>query len=435
MPSSPKSPPLPPHFTPDDPRKGLFRNGEWYCKYDIQVLIVKEEKKHLDCQTDAITDPLCLGNCEPRKKAVIRPTKKGENWGKRFWACPKGQEENRCKMFLWVDESERLRDEFRKKHGYIEKKQATLPEAYTPRKVRDQPGNMPPAQENADQNAAGDDASTASSTSSESSSDTTSSEEEEEDEEPAPAPTPSRTTGRSLQSSAMSRTAGTGATSSKKKRPSQDDEDFLEDLSEGGVEELVAAEERSVKKLGKQREMPMPMPATPTTTAPRTTDIEHGMPTPSLTIGRSSVKKLQYNIPSPQTGESSRAGGATSPKRQRLNDSHTEGEGSRLFGTDKTINPPSSPSPVGVGDPESLTKEVMDLLKEKDIDFATRNAVRHALKKHEKLAKGLECGRDASRKAAKEAEEQRARLQMRIDELEQARREVKTQLMDMWEHI
>ncbi|KAI1346256.1 hypothetical protein F5Y01DRAFT_28070 [Xylaria sp. FL0043] len=402
MPSSPKSPPLPPHFTPDDPRKGLFQNGEWYC------------------------------NCEPRKKAVIRRITKAENWGKKFWACPMGADENRCKMFLWVDESERLRDEFRKKHGYIEKRQATLPESYTPRKVRQQPGNMPPAQGTAHQEAVGDDASIASSTSSESSSDTTSSEEEEEDEEPAPAPTPSRTMGRSLQSSAMSRTHGTGATSSKKKRPSQDDEDFLEDLSEGGVEELVAAEERSVKKLGKQREMPMP--ATPTTTAPRTTDIEHGMPTPSLTMGRSSVKKLQYNIPE-TTGESSSRGGATSPKRQRLNESHNEGEGSRLFGTDKTINPPSSPSPVGVGDSESLTKEVMDLLKEKDIDFATRNAVRHVLKKHEKLAKGLECGRDASRKAAKEAEEQRARLQMRIDELEQARREVKTQLMDMWEHI
>ncbi|KAI0818372.1 hypothetical protein GGR55DRAFT_624787 [Xylaria sp. FL0064] len=394
MPSSPKSPPSPPHFTPDDPRKGLFQNGKWYC------------------------------NCEPREKAVVRCITKAEDWGKRFYACPKGKDENRCKMFLWVEDGERLKAEYRKKHGYTEKKQATLPESYTPRKVKQQPGNMPPAQGNADQAAVGDDASTASSTSSDSSSDTTSSEEDEDEEEPAAAPTPSRTMGRSLQSSAMPRTSATGATNSKKKRPSQE-EDFLEDLSESGVEELVAAEERSVKKLGKQREMLV----TPTTV--RTTDIEHGMPTPSLTVGRS-VKKLQYNIP--ETSESSR-GGATSPKRQRLNDPSpgNEGEGSRLFGTDKTINPPSSPSPAG--DPESLTAEVMALLKNENIDFATRNAVRHTLKKHEKLAKGLECGRDASRKAAKEAEEQRARLQMRIDELEQARREVKTQLMDMWEHI
>ncbi|KAI0430081.1 hypothetical protein F5Y09DRAFT_242298 [Xylaria sp. FL1042] len=400
MPSPPSSPP-PPHAH-DNPTNGLFQNGEWYC------------------------------NCEPRLKAVVRCVSKDtKNFSRRFWGCPNGEGENRCKMFLWVEDAERRRTEYRRKHGYIEKKQATLPESYTPRKVKQQPEKMPPAQEVVGLEAvAADDASTASSTSRSSYDTTSSSEGEGEEKEPTSRHTPSRTTGNALQPSAMARTSTTQATSSKKKRTSHDE--YLEDLTASGAEELVAAEEKSIKtatKRGKQREMLV----TPTTV--RTTDIENGMPTPSLTLGRP-VKKLQYNIPSTGSGSS------TSPKRQRLHSpsgegegkGEGEGEGSRLFGTDKTIAPSSPPS-AAAGEAESLTGEVMGLLQDENIEFATRNAVRQTLKKYEKMARGFEMGRDAARKAAKEAEEQRVRLQTRIDELEQARREVKTQLMGMWDHI
>ncbi|KAI0970241.1 hypothetical protein F4678DRAFT_436212 [Xylaria arbuscula] len=373
------------------------------------------------------------GNCQPRLRATVRHvTRKAKNKGKRFYCCPTDKNEgNRCDMFLLVEDAQRREREHLMSNGRSEKKkdkkQTTLPECFTPRTARteQEPAATRTSPVREVVNLA--DASTASSSSSPSPEsadiyDTTSSEEDEEEETPTNHAT-SGTGSKTLQPSAMARTTATSKTGTK--RPS-DDEDLLDDLSASGAEEMVAAIEQSTKtaiRSGKQREEAY---ATPTTV--RTTDIQHGMPTP-LTAGRT-VKKLQFDLPIPQPTSSDNHNRNHSPKRQRLN----ETEGARLFGTDKTIgSPPShqsrSESPTSGQD---LTGEVMGLLQDENISFATRNAVRKTLQRYVSQAKGFERGRDASRKAVKDAEDRNARLQARIDDLEQARQGVRGKLMDLW---
>ncbi|KAI1307766.1 hypothetical protein F5Y03DRAFT_115535 [Xylaria venustula] len=402
MPSPPSSPQ---HARSDDSPNGLFRQGVWLC------------------------------NCQPRLRATVRHvTRNTKNKGKRFYCCPTDKNEgNRCDMFLLVEDAQRREREHLMSNGRSEKrkdkKQTTLPERFTPRTARteQQPATgtaRSPGREVVNL----DDASTASSTSSPSPEsadiyDTTSSEEDEDEEDTPTNHATSSTGSKSLQPSAMARTTTTSKTGSK--RPS-DDEDLLDDLSASGAEEMVAATERSTKtaiRSGKQREEAY---MTPTTT--RTTDIQHGMPTP-LTAGQT-VKKLQFDLPVSQPTSSDNHSRNPSPKRQRLN----ETEGARLFGTDKTISsPPSHQSRSESPTPgQDLTGEVMSLLQDEDISFATRNAVRKTLQRYVSQAKGYERGRDVSRKAVKDAEDRNAQLQARIDDLEQARQGVRGKLMDLW---
>ncbi|KAI3343173.1 hypothetical protein F4824DRAFT_133571 [Ustulina deusta] len=433
MPSPPSSPQSShssnsPQPVSDNPPSGLFRNGDWLC------------------------------DCEPRLRATVRYIKKStsKNKGKRFYGCPTGTGEgNRCNMFVLVEEAQRRERECLLSNGRSEKKrQTTLPESYTPRKLKQGAGKRLPVNEIIDPEAVGDGPSTSNSTpppppggpnkppeTAETSNlkdsnqdpgsepetvyDTTS--EEDEDEREIYRRTPSRATNNTFQSSARARTPTTQATGSKMKRPFSD-EDLLEDLSASGAEEMVAAMERSSRaaiRLGKKRELITPNMV-------RTTDMGNGIPTPSRTVGKTAKKLF------PEGSERSHSG-SPHRKRQRLN----ETEGGRLFGTDAIIAPttssPPSPSPAPATapgtDPAQLTSEVMGLLKDENITFATRHAVRKTLEKYVNLAKGYERGRDASRKAVKEAEARSARLQEKVNDLELGRQETKTIIMDLWHQI
>ncbi|KAK5630040.1 hypothetical protein RRF57_005755 [Xylaria bambusicola] len=364
-----------------------------------------------------------------------------KNRGKRFWGCPAGQQENHCDMFVLEEEAQRRERENFRSNGRSEKRQTVLPQTYTPRKVKQELPRSPAKVEVIDLEAVDDDVSTSNSRPPQKSPklspgtgaadsdqyDTTSDEDEDDYEVNDHARSLIKTT--TLRPSAMAKTP---AISSKKRQPSQE-ENYLSDLSESGTEDLAVLAEMSTKaaiRQGKQRESPI----TPSTT--RMTNIENGLPTPSLTKGKS-PKKLLFNN---SEGSESNTCNEASPKRQRLNES----EAVRLFGTTATIpptraspSPSPSPAPSSSSQPDTanLTSEVMGLLKNENITAPTRSAVRLTLEKYVNQARGLEKGRDASRKAVKNAEDRIARLQARIDELEQARQKSKAELMNIHQRM
>ncbi|KAI0523751.1 hypothetical protein F5B22DRAFT_591839 [Xylaria bambusicola] len=408
MPSPPPSPQQP----SDTATNGVFRDGKWLC------------------------------NCPTRLPAKMRTIKSSysKNHGKRFWGCRAGQQENHCDMFVLEEEAQRRERENLKSNGRSEKKQTVLPQTYTPRKVKQKlPSRSPVKGEVIDLEAVDDVASASNSRPPPQSSklspstravesdqyDSSSGEDEDDYIFNDRAKSPIRNT--ILRPSAMAKTPATG---SRTKQPSQE-ENYLEELSESGTEDLAALAETSAKaaiRHGKQRESPI----TPSTT--RMTNIENGLPTPSLTRGKS-PKKMLFN--DSEGSESSTCDGA-SAKRQRLNES----EAVRLFGTTATVPPARvslspSPAPSVSSQPvaTNLTSDVMGLLKNENISPSARSAVRLTLEKYVNQAKGFERGRDASRKAVKNAEDRIARLQARIDDLEQARKNSKAELMNIHQRM
>ncbi|KAI1176234.1 hypothetical protein F4777DRAFT_284752 [Nemania sp. FL0916] len=465
-----------------DPRSGEFLNGTWRC------------------------------NCQPRQVATIKTVNtNNKNYGKRFYTCPrKREEQNRCDMFILLDDARQRELDSILSNGRSEKRQMTLLEAMTPRsKEKRDAGDTTPPTENDDANAAVDGGSTpkpaaaalpstappmwaaaGSSASAFSSTlksstqdipersaefyDTTSDEEEDETTHT----TNNNNNKESVQPSALPintpNTSTNGAANKGKRRFQEDEDDFLDDLSSGGEEELVAVTERSCKSARHHNAYTTPSLA-------RAIDLENGLPTPSLTKGKSVKKVLFKDVV--ETDESS--GSDTRPSKRRQLGNGTAAGGSapagaattlpvpdsvRLFGTDKTIGSPPSPTATMASQTHSqappsslpstlppptpsqnanhhpssssasdLTKEVMDLLIDTDISFSARTQVRKVLDKHAKLAKGYERGRDAARKAVKESEERVARLQNEIKALEAAKKdlevsrmETRSEMMALW---
>ncbi|KAI1124689.1 hypothetical protein F5Y10DRAFT_248860 [Nemania abortiva] len=437
-PSSPTSSPNPPNprQNPPDPRQGEFLNGSWRC------------------------------NCEPRLIAKIRTVNRNtEDYGKRFYGCPKERgKENSCNMFILVEDAKKRERDYLMSNGHSEKRQTTIQESMSARKGKRKAGDRTPPQENAGSRPAASGPSKLPAVAEASTSrrggedlfvqpdgfhDTTSEDEDEVEERMR-----------------RRRNAGTPTprpTGAKRKRASQ--EEYLDDLSSSGAEELMAVTDKSSRTanaLGKRPDTFI------TPSAVRTADMENGMVTPSLTKGRSEEEGMV--TPSLTKGRSEDGDGvnrvlwpaseasknnteAARAKRQRLDNedgaaatpSHAS-ETSRIFGTDATIGstpalsevpstlPPTLPPPRSVS-PANLTKEVMDLLKDQDIAPLIRTELRKILEKHEAMARGYELGRDATRKAIKDAEERATRLQARIDDLENGKKEIRTALLGVWEKV
>ncbi|KAI0416098.1 hypothetical protein F5X98DRAFT_344711 [Xylaria grammica] len=428
--STPSSSPSSSPQSHQGPANGVFRNGSWLC------------------------------NCEPPRLATIRQVRKetSKHKDKKFYGCPTNEGEgNRCNMFVLMEEAKQRQWESFKSSGRSEKRQTTIPETLTPRKVKREPRKRTPVIEFVDLETVGDEASTSKSARASTSNPAppprsqlgppataetstlrgsgegplleqgdiydTSSSSSDEGEGGTSNRTANSTT---LQPSAMSKTHTTQPAGPKRKR--SDQEDNYDEFSTSGEEEFMAVGDRyskSASTLGKYRD-PFITPSTV-----RTTDVEHGLPTPSQTKGKSVNKKLFES-------EGNRSDTADA-KRQRLDPD--KGLQTHLFGTDKTIDPTpssstSSPAPASPRvNPTHLTSEIMDLLKKEEITFATRCAVRSALRKYGDQAKGYERGRDVSRKAIKELEERCARLQARVDNLENGRRECRIALMDLWSRV
>lgn len=375
-------------------------------------------------------------------------------------------------MFLLLEDAQERSREYLKSNGRSEKRQTTLLESMTPgRQARQRAGGGGTAHHPATSSRGpGEPSATGKTSTSTSRSanfyDTTSEEDDDYGEE---------TKDDVRRGGAMSRTPTAQPTGAKRKRSSQ--EDLLDELSSGGEEEWVAVSELSTKTttttgrstLGRRRD------AFVTPSAMRVTDVENGMATPSLTKGKS-VKKVLFKD-DVETSER-RRGGEEAVKRQRLDTGETSSAAAaststsvRLWGTDATISatptstpsssaelsrdsptptprntnsaaaaaapplPPLPPPPPRGADPANLTREVMDLLRDGDVAPAVRDEVRRTLEKHANQAKGYERGRDAARRAVKEAEDRAAGLLVRVEELERSRRELRAQLMSMWDKI
>ncbi|KAI0555440.1 hypothetical protein F4679DRAFT_169156 [Xylaria curta] len=430
MSPSPPSTPKSPSFN------GIFRNQRWLC------------------------------NCDPRLDAVVKTvTQNPKNHGRRFYSCPNYGKGNYCDMFLFIDDARARELEYLMTNGRSEKRQTTLLESMTPSKGKRRSVDATALAEVDDPQVGDNVASTSKSamastaplprssigppSSAQSSTlkgsgdmsplkefyEDTSDEDKDEEET---SNRKSRTTNNNLQSSRVPTTPITRLTGSKRKRPFEE-EDLLDDLSSGGEEELVAITESSSKaaSTGKQR-YPFITPS-----ATRTADMmQNGLPTPSQTRG-TSVKKVLFK--DYVAGKSSTNGADMTPKRQQLEDDTTPAShAARLFGTDAIIGEPPSPSPPSSSPPSSslpsssstnLTSEVMGLLKDENITPAVRSEVQKTLDRYVNQAKGYEQGRDASRKAFKEAEKRIAEMQQKNDQLERSRRELRTQLQNMWGKI
>ncbi|KAI2635274.1 hypothetical protein GGS21DRAFT_515119 [Xylaria nigripes] len=427
---------------------GEFRNGNWYC------------------------------NCQPRriarKKTVTRNTK---NYGKGFYVCNiEPNEGNWCGFFLWVEEAEKRARAYFSTNGRSEKRQTTLDETITSRKGKAKKGkekekdkdkekhknkaekisttnpvNEKPTVEDgasssknharapmsklaspAPERHTGDDngANTHATTSDEEEEDDDDDDDDDDDEEEVIRPTKPQSTG--AHSSAMPRITTRSSSSSKRKRSFEDEPDLLEDLSSSCEDELVAVTDNSSKHYD----------AFATPSARRTTDVKNGFPTPSLTAtaGRS-TKKVLFQVVDTEK---------PSAKRPRI-ETNASASGpttlsgptaEQLWGTSAVIYvPSSSPSAASAStpptgpNPDDLTKEVLELLKNETIAPSVRGAVRKTLEKFVSQAKGYERGRDTARKAAKEADDRVARLQVKVDALEMSRQDLRTQLMDMWSKL
>ncbi|KAJ2988671.1 hypothetical protein NUW58_g3853 [Xylaria curta] len=366
-------------------------------------------------------------------------------------------------MFVLIEKAEQRQREYFKSNGRSEKRQTTIPESLTPRKVKRKLGKRAPAIDIIDLETVGDGATTSESATASTSNpappppsrpepstmaetstlkssgkgsysglgniyDTTS--DEGEDRWGGSNRTANNTT---LQPSAVAKTSFTQLVKLERKHEAREEENY-DEFSTSGEEELIAVGDRCSKTastLGKHRE-PFITPS-----KVRTTDIENGLPTPSHT-GRRSVKKLLFENESNCSNNNNIA----NAKRQRLDPDKSLG--TQLFGQDKTINLalssstspelPASPASPRTN-PANLTSEIMDLLKEEDIPFATRSAVRKALQKYENQAKGYQCDGDGSRQAIKELEDHCEQLQARIDSLENGREECRAGLRDLWDRI
>lgn len=278
------------------------------------------------------------------------------------------------------------------------------------------------------------------------------------------------------------------STGGKRKRSAQDD-DYLDQLSSGGEEEWVAVTEMSGRTTDMdtgtgtgtgKRTHDRHRDAFVTPSAMRVTDVENGMPTPSLTKGKSVMKVLFKDVEtSDEEGERRHTGAETAKKRRRFDDdgelaaksevpSTSTSTSVRLWGTDATIDstltltpstssgssagecptpqnstpavPTSTTAPLrlprgAAADPANLTREVLGILRDHGVAAAVREEVRKTLVKHANQAKGYERGRDAARKTAKEAVDRAAGLQARVEELERSRQEARAALMSMREKL
>ncbi|KAI0404286.1 hypothetical protein F4802DRAFT_249032 [Xylaria palmicola] len=414
----PLPPSSPPHFP--DPRHGEFRDGYWRC------------------------------NCDPRLNADLKTVRKDtKDYGRRFWCCPKQRGQgNRCNMFIFLDDANRRERECLMTNGRSEMRQTTLDESIILHKGKPKPPRAavnrvstpgspaassslasPPRSPN--KPSAPAETSTLKRSNRDTTTqhdefyDTTSDEDDQEDEEVNHHTMPIPTRQNNAQSSAMANTPTTQPGRFERKRSFEDN--FLDDLSSSGEEELRAATEmscRTANTLGKQRD------AFTTPSVTRTTNIENGMPTPSLTKGKSVRRVLQFK--DEETGE----GSAAAHKRQCLEHGQQPPHAStsaQLFGTDavidQTSSPPSSQEPVRPS--FNLKGEVLGLLESQGIPASVRAELAKTLTRYESQAKGYEQGRDAARKASKEAKDRCAQLQGRVEDLENAREALRAKLLEL----
>ncbi|KAI9166996.1 DNA topoisomerase 3-alpha [Paramyrothecium foliicola] len=324
-------------------------------------------------------------NCDPPRKAILREVRKNSpNKGKFFWTC---QAYPFCTFFLWRDAA-RARET-----GPAASSQAAPepPQPKTPTLTQRTLASFgyPVTPRRRLSNV--DDAST------ESGSEDDSTEDDEMSQEARRAiMEPPRT-----------------PQSAKRKQDDLDDDDFFEHLDSDGereLEGLLSSKSAANRDQAGGPETTNPY-TTPTTT--RAGDMVSGLPTPSVTRtlfpGSTSkrYKTVSFEEPAEDVTSSAASSATITPT------------------TTRTQPPPtSSPGEASC----DVTKEVMDLLHDQDIDASTLKAVRNLLETSARKAKGIAMGRDSARDALREKGENIARLQDRVTALENKEKMLNSQL-------
>ncbi|CAJ2501741.1 Uu.00g045940.m01.CDS01 [Anthostomella pinea] len=372
------------------PTNGLFQNGVWKC------------------------------NCQPRLPAVQFTVKKDTvNRGRTFYTCQQDRNKgNQCDLFLWTEDA-RLREEgavlsnSRNEVGTLSRKpmkQSTLHEAISPRKdkrswkertpitpfgeLESGPAAAPPGTRSTIQSSATMRASDPSAQED----DETSSDDEQADI--------SHIT--NIQPSATQKAEAVG---SKRKRP--DEEDEYSDFSSGAEEELASIANSSSQHPGSQCKH---RDALATPSAVRSVGMQDGMPTP---LTEKPVRRVLFADPEV----------SSNPKRQRTEAGFTHPSSSPA--STPSSSQQQEPGTPGM-DSANLPTEIMGLLKDQNIEVSVLRAVRSSLEKHAATAKGLQRGRDASREAVKKAEGRIAQLQQRVADLENTRKMMRSQLLQVY---
>ncbi|KAF7564085.1 hypothetical protein G7046_g17 [Stylonectria norvegica] len=334
--------------------KGLWKDGEWWC------------------------------NCEPRKKATLRETKKsGRNAGKLFWTC---NVYPFCDFFLWRDLAKARETGLAPRPE--EDAEAARP-AFTQKPLTAFGYQITPGRRGSDVNA-------------DAAPDLTDSDEELDASQPEPAT--------AIDTAMETPCAG----SSKRKRDAFEDDEFS-DLSSDEERQLVAIADKSAEKATAKRVL-----FTPSTT--RTHDIVNGLATPSVarTLFPGSEAKRQKQV------SFSDAPSAATPS------SHTISPGLSIT----PLAPSSSPADTTY----DVASEVLALLRGQKVDSAVLKSVEAVLATAARRTEGLERGRDAVRMSLKARDEKIAALQERIAALENRakmdnirRADLKANLMKMYE--
>ncbi|CAM1506554.1 Fc.00g061950.m01.CDS01 [Cosmosporella sp. VM-42] len=363
MPATPRKPPADQQAqTPASQKKrldkGLWKDGQWWC------------------------------NCEPRKKATLRETKKGRNQGKLFWTC---NVYPYCDFFLWRDQAKaREAGPASPTEETAESSRSKAP-AFTQRPLTAFGYQVTPGRRLSDVATAGSGVAA-------DATDLTDSDEELE-----------------FQPSSTLAEMGTPCPpSSKRKRDAFEEDTEFSDLDSDEERQLAAIADKSAEKIRAAK-----APITPSNT--RTHDVVNGLPTPSVarTLFPGSDAKRQKQVTFEDTPSSATLSATVTPS------------------TVRSQAPPSSSPPDTSYD---VTDEVMTLLRGQNIEPDVLTSVQSVLTTSARKAKGIAMGRESARASLKARDDRIAALQERIVALENKERmhhsrvtNIKANLMKMYE--
>ena len=366
-----------------------------------------------------LTSYLYTGNCEPRKKAVLREVKKDNpNKGRFFWSC---NVYPFCKFFLWRDDAvvrETGAPSATDAAGTAQQLSPPKPKtpSFTQRpltsfgvRVRSGRRGSEP-----DTGTLGRGISTASS--------------DDEDEKPSSASSQARTIGAAstattasiatVEQEAEASMATPRPPPSKRKRDELDDDEFS-DLGSDDEQQLAEIADKSAEKAMRHAN------ALATPAADRTTDAGTNLQTPSVarTLFPSTDAKRLKTV----SFEEPYHVGPPTPARTPA----TGGRAADLLDT-----PSSSPHDAA----PDVTDQVMALLRGQRLESSVLGAVHALLDTAARKTRGLAMGRESTRAALKLKDDKIARLQERVAALENKEKfhssqmtNIKAQLMQMYE--
>lgn len=381
--------------------KGLWQGGHWWCMLPTppSPFPGQDDGERLIFSAQPFPSrgpflprpPFTAGNCEPRKKAVLRDVKKDTpNKGRFFWACPVY---SGCDFLLWHE------DAVARSAGPVSAAEELPPAPKTPTftqrrltsfGVQISPGRRPGAESFETEDSA--EVATGSN-----------------DSSSQAAATVSASTSASTLATPEKRGVATPVPgSSKRNRDMFDSDDDFSDFGSNEERQLADIADSSAEKLGRKvGALATPKAAEPAAAA--------DAPSPA-------VARTLFPGPDPKraktvTFDDAQPTGLPTPARSPA--------ATRLA---HPVVPPSSPQDAQL---DSVVGDVMARLEGQPVDRAVLASVGKLLADSVRRTRGVSMGREAARAALRQKDDQIAQLQERVDALENRHRRQETQLTNM----